>query len=136
MAQCNGTLGCDMRQGRVIASVRPVRKRGLSFWRAALFPGSHAQTIARLHQERPRSMNVSSENAADAHPPSVHTPARPEISRFPLPMSARRARFEAERAALYGWSLPAGHPYALVPRWVPYPIARGVGLMHRLSSRR
>ncbi len=59
-------------------------------------------------------------------------PVRPDISRFPLPMSARRARFEAERAALCGWRLPPGHPYALLPRWVPYPLARGVGLVHRM----
>ena len=79
-------------------------------------------------------MNVPTKNATD--PQSAHRPVTPEISRFPLPMSARRARFESERAAIYGWRLPAGHPYALVPRWVPYPIARGVGLLHRLTGRR
>lgn len=63
-------------------------------------------------------------------------PVNPEVSRFPQPMSARRARFEAERAWQCGWNLPAGHPYALLPRWVPYLLARAVGSVHRLVGRR
>lgn len=61
---------------------------------------------------------------------------KPEISRFPLPMSSRRARFEAQRARLCGLRLPAGHPYALMPRWVPYPLARLVGTLHRIVGPR
>lgn len=72
-----------------------------------------------------------------SHPAGPHLkPAKPDISRFPLPMSARRARFEAERAHLCGWRLPAGHPYALMPRWTPYFLARAVGTLHRLVGRR
>lgn len=59
-------------------------------------------------------------------------PVDPEVSRFPQPMSARRARFEAQRAQMHQRQLPKGHPYALVPRWCPYPVAQLVGLVHRL----
>lgn len=48
-------------------------------------------------------------------------------TRYPEPMSARRARFEAGRARHYGVLLPSGHPYARLPLWVPYPLARLIG---------
>lgn len=62
----------------------------------------------------------------------TRNPVDPEVSRFPLPMSARRARFEAQRAHSHHLKLPKGHPYALVPRWTPYPLAQLIGLVHRL----
>lgn len=45
-------------------------------------------------------------------------------TRYPEPMSARRARYEAGRARHYGVVLPAGHPYSELPLWVPYLVAR------------
>lgn len=56
------------------------------------------------------------------------------FSDFPKPMSARRARWEAKRAAM-GYKLPRGHPYALVPRWTPYPLAKAVGRLHLAVGR-
>lgn len=58
-------------------------------------------------------------------------PLDPDVSRYPLPMSARRARFEAQRAHSHRFRLPKGHPYALVPRWIPYPIAQLIGFIHQ-----
>lgn len=63
---------------------------------------------------------------------NMKAPVNPEVSRFPQPMSARRARFEAQRAHSNRLRLPKGHPYALMPRWCPYPVAQLVGLLHRL----
>jgi hypothetical protein len=45
-------------------------------------------------------------------------------TRYPEPMSARRARFEAGRARHHGVVLPTGHPYSRLPLWVPYLVAR------------
>lgn len=59
-------------------------------------------------------------------------PIDPEVSCYPQPMSARRARFEAGRANYYRMRLPKGHPYAVAPRWLPYPLARIIGRLHRL----
>lgn len=53
-------------------------------------------------------------------------PYDPAISNFPLPMSAKRARFEARNARRQRLLLPKGHPYRWLPIWVPYGIARFV----------
>ena len=45
-------------------------------------------------------------------------------------MSAARARFEASRARYYRLPLPPGHPYAVLPAWTPYVIARLFGALH------
>lgn len=50
-------------------------------------------------------------------------PIDPLISNYPLPMSARRARFEAKRAHRRRLNLPKGHPYYRVPWWLPYRLA-------------
>lgn len=57
-------------------------------------------------------------------PTEIVTPIDPWISRYPLPMSARRAKFERKRAQAIGVRLPRGHPYRILPSWVPYFIAR------------
>lgn len=66
----------------------------------------------------------------------IESPFDPDISRYPQPMSARRARFEAKRAQTHRLRLPKGHPYALAPTWTPYVIAQLVGLLHRLAPGR
>lgn len=66
----------------------------------------------------------------------IDTPIDPDISRYPQPMSARRARFEAKRARTHRVRLPKGHPYALAPTWTPYPLAQLVGVIHRLLPSR
>ncbi len=50
-------------------------------------------------------------------------PADPVASNYPLPLSPRRARFEARRARRQRVQLPKGHPYHRVPSWVPFPLA-------------
>lgn len=45
-------------------------------------------------------------------------------TRYPEPISARRARFEAGRARYHGIMLPSGHPYSRLPLWVPYLVAK------------
>jgi hypothetical protein len=37
-------------------------------------------------------------------------PVNKMISNYPLPISSRRAKYEAERARYHGWDLPPGHP--------------------------
>lgn len=54
---------------------------------------------------------------------------------YPRKMSARRARFEAKRARAYRVRLPSGHPYALLPTWVPYPVAKLVGMIAGATRR-
>ncbi len=51
-------------------------------------------------------------------------PVDPVVSNYPLPMSARRARFEARRAKRNRLMLPKGHPFSGVPTWFPYSLAR------------
>ena len=50
-------------------------------------------------------------------------PVDPAVSIYPLPMSARRARFEAKNARRHRLTLPKGHPYRSLPVWVPYTLA-------------
>jgi hypothetical protein len=47
-------------------------------------------------------------------------PVNKMISNYPLPISSRRARYEAERARYHGWELPQGHPYYHVHPAIPY----------------
>lgn len=51
-------------------------------------------------------------------------PIDPLVSRYPLPLSAERARHEAGKARRNGLVLPKGHPYRWLPLWVPYGVAR------------
>ncbi|SHO67695.1 hypothetical protein SAMN02745172_04376 [Pseudoxanthobacter soli DSM 19599] len=51
------------------------------------------------------------------------------------PLSARRARHEARQAGYSGKRLPAGHPYAVLPTWMPYFIARVFGMIDGLVRR-
>jgi hypothetical protein len=55
-------------------------------------------------------------------------------TRYPEPMSARRARFEAGRARYHGVLLPTGHPYSQLPLWVPYLVARLWGKVKALRG--
>lgn len=50
-------------------------------------------------------------------------PVDPAVSIYPLPMSARRARFEARNARRHRLRLPKGHPYRSLPTWLPYKLA-------------
>ncbi|MCK0195968.1 hypothetical protein MWN34_03485 [Ancylobacter sp. 6x-1] len=50
--------------------------------------------------------------------------------REPRVLSEKRARYEAWHARIYRKPLPKGHPYALMPEWVPYPLACLVGRLH------
>jgi hypothetical protein len=47
-------------------------------------------------------------------------PFDPLLSDYPLPLSERRAKWEARRARASDLKLPNGHPYAVLPAWVPY----------------
>ncbi len=40
------------------------------------------------------------------------------------PPSRRRARYEARQARRHGYRLPAGHPYRVLPTWVPFGVAK------------
>ncbi|SHG05738.1 hypothetical protein SAMN02745157_3482 [Kaistia soli DSM 19436] len=51
------------------------------------------------------------------------SPVDPAVSIYPLPMSARRARFEARNARRHRLKLPKGHPYRSLPIWIPYKLA-------------
>jgi len=51
-------------------------------------------------------------------------PVDPLVSRYPLPLSAERARREAMQARRNRLKLPKGHPYRWLPTWVPYGLAR------------
>ena len=51
-------------------------------------------------------------------------PVDPLVSRYPLPLSAERARHEAHQARRKGLKLPKGHPYRWLPTFVPYGTAR------------
>ncbi|HWJ72942.1 MAG TPA: hypothetical protein VNX29_07235 [Kaistia sp.] len=51
-------------------------------------------------------------------------PFDPAVSQFPLPMSAKRAQFEARNARRQRLHLPKGHPYRRVPVWMPYGVAK------------
>jgi len=51
-------------------------------------------------------------------------PIDPLVSRYPMPLSAERARHEASQARRHGLRLPKGHPYRSLPLWVPYEVAR------------
>ncbi len=51
-------------------------------------------------------------------------PVDPLVSRYPLPLSAERARHEAIQARRKGLKLPKGHPYRWLPTFVPYGMAR------------
>jgi len=51
-------------------------------------------------------------------------PIDPLVSRYPLPLSAERARREAMQARRNRLKLPKGHPYRWLPTWVPYGLAR------------
>jgi len=42
------------------------------------------------------------------------------VSDYPLPLSPRRAKYEANRARFHGWRLPPGHPYYRVHPAIPY----------------
>jgi hypothetical protein len=57
---------------------------------------------------------LTKENANDV------APVNQMVSDYPLPMSTRRARYEAERARYHRWELPRGHPYYFVHPAVPY----------------
>lgn len=58
---------------------------------------------------------------------SMLQPFDPAVSNYPLPMSAKRARFEAKNARRQGLLLPKGHPYRWLPTWTPYGLARFIG---------
>jgi hypothetical protein len=47
-------------------------------------------------------------------------PVNKMVSNYPLKISPRRARYEAERARYHGWELPRGHPYYHVHPTIPY----------------
>lgn len=51
-------------------------------------------------------------------------PIDPLVSRYPLPLSAQRAKHEASQARRNHVALPKGHPYRWLPLWVPYGLAR------------
>lgn len=51
-------------------------------------------------------------------------PIDPVVSRYPMPLSAERARFEALQARRKAARLPKGHPYRWLPTWIPYGMAR------------
>jgi hypothetical protein len=51
-------------------------------------------------------------------------PIDPLVSRYPMPLSAERARYEALQARRKGLKLPKGHPYRWLPTFVPYGAAR------------
>jgi len=51
-------------------------------------------------------------------------PSDPAVSQYPLPMSAKRAQFEARNARRQHLSLPKGHPYRRLPPWMPYGLAK------------
>lgn len=51
-------------------------------------------------------------------------PIDPLVSRYPQPLSAERARFEAQQARRKAVRLPKGHPYRSLPTWFPYGLAR------------
>jgi hypothetical protein len=47
-------------------------------------------------------------------------PVNKMVSDYPLPLSTRRAKYEAERARYHRWELPRGHPYYFVHPAGPY----------------
>ena len=51
-------------------------------------------------------------------------PYDPAVSQYPLPMSSKRAQFEARNARRLRVQLPKGHPYRRIPAWLPYSVAR------------
>ncbi len=53
-------------------------------------------------------------------------PYDPSVSQYPLPMSAKRAQFEARNARRQRLVLPKGHPYRRVPVWMPYSVAKAL----------
>lgn len=65
---------------------------------------------------------------------AMHQPSTSR-DRGARPLSARRARHEARQAGYSGKRLPAGHPYAVLPTWTPYFIARVFGLIDGLVRR-
>lgn len=45
------------------------------------------------------------------------------------PMSARLARHEARNTRRLNVRLPKGHPYRMLPVWIPYPLARALAFL-------
>jgi len=50
------------------------------------------------------------------------------------PLSARRARHEAEMARINRRPLPSHHPYGLLPTWVPFGFAQRFGKIVKLLT--
>ncbi len=44
-------------------------------------------------------------------------------------MSARLARHEARNTRRLNVRLPKGHPYRMLPVWIPYPLARTLAFL-------
>jgi hypothetical protein len=68
-------------------------------------------------------------------------PINPLLSKFPAPMTAAEARREARRARRRAFRLPDGHPYAILPSFVPVRLAAALerarlGLALKRSSYR
>ncbi len=77
--------------------------------------------VAQTRATRRRSQGRSS----GSRPPERGLePTDPIVSVYPLPLDAKRARDEANRARRLGKKLPIGHPYRRLPLWLPYWLAR------------
>ena len=53
-------------------------------------------------------------------PDETLAPVNKMVSDYPLPLTPRRAKYEAKRAKFHRWELPRGHPYYHVPPQLPY----------------
>jgi hypothetical protein len=56
-------------------------------------------------------------------------PRDPLITRHPAPLTARQAREEVRDARGLRRRVPAGHPYGVLPLWIPYGLARLVSAL-------
>lgn len=65
--------------------------------------------------------------------------ADPNISDYPAPMSAAKARREARNAKNVNRQVPYGHPYRVAPNFFPYWLAKILGridaLLHKPKPR-